>query len=141
MISGDASAHNLDGEFPDHTTRRERVLKAMKTGVNEVKMAFPMTPYFPSLGNNDLPGHYVLPGEGDSWYQDVLDIWEQSILCESCGLKTPTTTKSALRETFLKGGFYKVNLPGLRLLCSVLKLKCLHCFRPNCIISCDDGGN
>ena len=113
--SGDASAHNLDGEFPDHTTRRERVLKAMETATDEVKLAFPMLPFFPSLGNNDLPGHYVLPERGDSWYQDLLNFWEESILCESCELRQRTTTRRALRKTFLKGGYYKVNLPGLNI--------------------------
>ena len=111
-VKGDSAAHGLKEKFPDNTTERERVLKAIKTGADEIRIAFPTTPFFPSLGNNDLPGHYVLPEKGDSWYQDVLDIWEQQILCESCGVEQ-TTTKAELQKTFLKGGYYKVNLPGL----------------------------
>ena len=103
----------MDGEFPDKTSRRERVLAAAETVSKEVLLAFPTISYFPSIGNNDLPGHYVLPTPDDSWYSDLLEIWQDSILCVNCRkLKQRTTTKAALRRTFLKGGYYRAELPG-----------------------------
>lgn len=85
----------------------------MKVTSQAVRLNFPKIPYFPSIGNNDLPGHYVMPGENDTWYKDLLDIWRDGILCEHCNMTYRTTTAEKLNETFLYGGYYSVAIAGL----------------------------
>ena len=84
----------------------------MNTASKAVQAAFPKIPYFPSIGNNDLPGHYVMPTENDTWYSDLLNIWENAILCAHCNLSYVTTTSDELRKTFLYGGYYRVSIAG-----------------------------
>ena len=106
MLSGDTCAHQLT------TNRRQEALKIMNTASKAVQSTFPDTPYFPNIGNNDLPGHYVMPDENDTWYSDLLNIWEDAILCKHCKDHYQTTTAEELRQTFLYGGYYKVSIAG-----------------------------
>ena len=109
FIQGDTCAHQLT------TNRRQEALKIMNTTTKAVQSAFPHIPYFPSVGNNDLPGHYVMPGENDTWYSDLLNIWEEGILCKHCtDAPYPPTTAEALRQTFLYGGYYSVSIAGVK---------------------------
>ena len=85
----------------------------MNTTSQAVQSVFPDIPYFPSIGNTDLPGHYVMPGENDTWYSDLLNIWQDAILCKHCDISYQTTTADELRKTFLYGGYYKVSIAGL----------------------------
>lgn len=89
------------------------MLKIIKASNDEVSSAFPSIPYFPCIGNNDLPGHYVMPGYNDTWYSDLLDIWQDSILCRNCPHNYTPTTKDELRRTFLNGGYYNASVAGL----------------------------
>lgn len=110
LLTGDTSAHRTDRLFPNSTTRRKEVLKIIKASNDEVSSAFPSIPYFPCIGNNDLPGHYVMPGYNDTWYSDLLDIWQDSILCRNCPHNYTPTTKDELRRTFLNGGYYNASV-------------------------------
>ncbi|XP_028412957.1 sphingomyelinase phosphodiesterase D-like isoform X2 [Dendronephthya gigantea] len=104
MLSGDTCAHGIT------TNRRKNALGIMKITSQAVKLAFPDIPYFPSIGNNDLPGHYVMPTENDTWYSDLLEIWKDGILCTNCTRSYPTTSLDELQKTFLYGGYYKVSI-------------------------------
>ncbi len=93
--------------------RRTRALKTIKKTSEAVHSTFPDIPYFPSIGNNDLPRDYVLPDEhSTSWYSDLLNIWQEGILCKHCDMKYQTTTLKELRKTFLYGGYYSVSIAG-----------------------------
>ncbi|XP_028413417.1 acid sphingomyelinase-like phosphodiesterase 3a [Dendronephthya gigantea] len=50
-----------------------------------------------------------MPGEKDTWYSDVLNIWKDGILCTNCNMKYQTTSLDQLRKTFSYGGYYKVS--------------------------------
>ena len=105
----------------------------MNTTSKAVRSFFPSTPYFPSIGNNDLPGHYVMPRHNDTWYSDLLKIWQDAILCKDCKMKYETTTEDELRRTFLYGGYYRVSIAGLLLIYSFLQVDSLVRikFQPN----------
>ena len=77
-----------------------------------MQSVFPNIPYFPCVGNNDLPVDYVMPGENDSWYTDLLNKWKDGILCKNCNMKYRTTTLQDLRKTFSYGGYYSVSIAG-----------------------------
>lgn len=104
---GDSSAHGLTD---DHGS--PKVLKAMSMVASEAHKVFPDIPIFLAIGNNDLPGHYILPNNSD-WYKTVLSYWAPLILCSHCprSVEKPTTMEE-LAKTFLEGGYYKVNIAG-----------------------------
>lgn len=104
---GDSSAHGLTD---DHGS--PKVLKAMSMVASEAHKVFPDIPIFPAIGNNDLPGHYILPNNSD-WYKTVLSYWAPLVLCSHCprSVEKPTTMEE-LAKTFLEGGYYKVNIAG-----------------------------
>lgn len=104
---GDTSAHDIE------ENRRPVVLEIIGKASRAIRGAFPNKPYFPAIGNNDIPGHYVMPVANDTWYSDLLNIWQDGILCKHCNLDHPTTTEKELRDTFLYGGYYKVSIGGL----------------------------
>lgn len=105
-VLGDACAHRIN------VNRRAEILAILNITTSAVQSAFPNIPYFPSIGNNDLPGHYVMPGENDTWYSDILNIWQDAILCTYCNVKKNTTDVDQLRQTFLYGGYYRVSIAG-----------------------------
>ena len=88
------------------------VLKAMSLVSSKAHEVFPDIPVFPSFGNNDLPGHYILPNNTD-WYKTVLSYWAPLILCSDCpdAVKKPTTMDE-LTKTFLEGGYYSASIAG-----------------------------
>ena len=91
----------------------QQVLDNIATVSKQMSSRFPNIPIFPMIGNNDLPGHYVLPKAGDDWYQKVLSSWESLIMCSECpgSVKKPTT-QAILQESFLEGGYYNVSIAG-----------------------------
>jgi hypothetical protein len=97
--------------------RRAQILKAIKKISEETQSAFPSTPYFPIIGNNDLPDDYGAPDEDDTCYSDFLNVWQDAILCKHCNGKHQTTTLKELRKTFLYGGYYSVSIAGSLVAC------------------------
>ncbi len=108
LFPGDTSAHDL----PEHRSTRALRLKTIKKTSEAAQSTFPDIPYFPSIGNNDLPLDYVMPDEHSTWYSDLLNIWQDGILCKHCDMKYQTTTLKELRKTFLYGGYYSVSIAG-----------------------------
>ena len=75
--------------------------------------AFSKIPVFPLIGNNDLPGHYVLPNSTSDWYKTVLSHWAPLILCSACSSEVNRpTSMEVLQETFLEGGYYNASIGG-----------------------------
>ena len=107
FLLGDSSGHSLSD---DHGS--DNVLKSMSLVSTKMHEVFPDIPVFPALGNNDLPGDYILPNNSD-WYKTVLSYWAPLILCSECpdDVQMPTTME-ALKETFMDGGYYSVNVAG-----------------------------
>lgn len=103
--TGDSAAHGMTDTQGSH-----KVLQAMSLVSSKAHEAFPNIPIFPSFGNNDLPGHYILPNSSE-WYETVLSYWSPLILCSKCPPNvTKTTTQEKLKKTFLDGGYYSVNI-------------------------------
>lgn len=88
------------------------VLESMSLVSSNIHQVFPDIPVFPAFGNNDLPGHYILPNNS-AWYRTILSYWAPLILCSECQehVQKPTTIE-ALSKTFLDGGYYSVNIAG-----------------------------
>ena len=106
---GDLSAHDMTDDQGS-----PNVLKAIQTVSSKAHEVFPDIPIFPAFGNNDIPGHYVLPiNRSDPWYKTVLTYWAPLILCPGCpkDVQRPTTMDT-LKKTFLDGGYYSANIAG-----------------------------
>ena len=87
-----------------------KVLHAMSLVSSKAHEVFPDIPIFPCFGNNDLPGHYILPNSSE-WYETVLSYWSPLILCSKCPPNvTKTTSLEKLKKTFLNGGYYSANI-------------------------------
>eukprot|EP00795_Rhopilema_esculentum_P004337 gene4337-20546_t len=111
MFTGDQVAHAIGRDY-GNSTIMERVLNNMRAASNKIALAFSGIPIFPSFGNNDLPGDYVLPKDS-KFYEDVLAFWQPLVLCKNCSFKV--TTEEELKKTFLAGGYYKAAIPPLKL--------------------------
>ena len=122
LVPGDTSPHNLGKDT------RAKALKAILKTSEEIYSTFPDVPLFPCIGNNDLPRDYVMPDENDTLYSDLLDIWQDAILCKHCDRKYQTTTLKELRKTFLYGGYYSVSIVGGKM--TLLILNSLYWSRP-----------
>lgn len=105
-------AHRMEKGFVNGTVL-EHVMNTLNASSQIIKNVFPTTPVLPSMGNNDLPGDYVLP-KSDSFYKSLLEIWKPLIVCSKCTLKV--TTEEELTKTFLVGGYYKAELKGREIL-------------------------
>lgn len=107
FVTGDSAAHGLTDDQGS-----PNVLKAMSMVSSKAHEVFADIPIFPAFGNNDLPGHYILPNNSD-WYKTVLSYWAPLILCSECpeSVHRPTTLE-ALTKTFLDGGYYSVEIAG-----------------------------
>ena len=90
----------------------QRVLDNIAQVSNKTHLRFSDIPVFPVVGNNDLPGHYVLPNSTSDWYKKILTYWEPLIMCSGCPSSKKTTTQAELDKTFLEGGYYKVSIAG-----------------------------
>ena len=109
-VKGDFSAHNTDRPYFTNSTTPQRVLQNIGVAVDSIKQEFPLLPVFPLLGNNDLPGDYVLPVD-DTWYNETLALFAPLILCSGCpDNESKPTSMDVLRKTYLDGGYYSVNL-------------------------------
>ncbi|XP_015775401.1 PREDICTED: acid sphingomyelinase-like phosphodiesterase 3a [Acropora digitifera] len=105
LLTGDSAAHGMTDTQGSH-----KVLHAMSLVSSKAHEMFPEIPIFPCFGNNDLPGHYILPNSSE-WYETVLSYWSPLILCSKCPPNvTKTTTPEKLKKTFLNGGYYSANI-------------------------------
>ena len=105
--TGDQVAHKIGLDY-GNSTIMERVLNNMRAASNKISQAFSGIPIFPSFGNNDLPGDYIIPKDS-KFYEGVLAFWQPLILCKKCSFKV--TTEEELKMTFLAGGYYKASIP------------------------------
>lgn len=86
------------------------MLQNIGLAVNSIQKEFASVPVFPMLGNNDLPGHYILPVD-QTWYNETLALFAPLILCSGCPETVPKpTSMDILKKTYLDGGYYSVNL-------------------------------
>lgn len=86
------------------------MLQNIGLAVNSIQKEFASVPVFPMLGNNDLPGHYILPVD-QTWYNETLAVFAPLILCSGCPETVPKpTSMDILKKTYLDGGYYSVNL-------------------------------
>ena len=112
FLAGDMSCHKLDQGFSNGSTS-QRVFESISRGNQLILEHFSDIPVFPVFGNNDLPGHYVLPNSTSTWYQDVLKLWAPLITCSKCPSSVPRpTTMKILEKSFLEGGYYNASIAG-----------------------------
>lgn len=115
LLTGDSAAHGMTD-----TQGSPKVLHAMSLVSSKAHEMFPDIPIFPCFGNNDLPGHYILPNSSE-WYETVLSYWSPLILCSKCPPNvTKTTTPEKLKKTFLNGGYYSANIANKKMVVLVL---------------------
>ncbi|EDO46874.1 predicted protein [Nematostella vectensis] len=117
LITGDFNAHRTDESYFPHGSGRQRLLSSIKSITLEIHNAFPDLPVFPLFGNNDFQPHNTLPSnEQDQFYSQALDLFLPMILCDKCSPdRNRPTTQQELRETFVNGGYYKVDIAGGRM--------------------------
>lgn len=117
LLTGDFSGHRMWTQYAGP----QRVLDNIAYVSNQTHLRFSDIPVFPVVGNNDLPGHYVLPNSTSDWYKKLLSYWEPLILCSGCpgSVKQPTT-QAVLEKSFLEGGYYKVSIAGGKMVLLVL---------------------
>lgn len=109
LNAGDLSGHKMWTNY----SGPERVLDNIASVSGKIHSMFPNIPIFPLIGNNDLPGHYILPNSSNDWYQRLLAYWEPLILCSGCpGYAKNLTTKAVLQKSFLEGGYYNASIAG-----------------------------
>lgn len=107
--SGDLSGHRMWTNF----SGADKVLDNIAIVSSKVHSTFPKIPVFPVIGNNDLPGHYVLPNSTSDWYKKLLTFWSPLILCSGCpGYTRNLIRERVLQETFLEGGYYNTSIAG-----------------------------
>ncbi|RDD47884.1 Acid sphingomyelinase-like phosphodiesterase 3a [Trichoplax sp. H2] len=108
LVSGDFVCHRLyELSQPDLYRRVRDSITYTSTRLVE---AFPATPVFPAIGNNDMIGDYIIP-VNSQWYETIFSMWSALILCPFCPDRLrPITSFNAIRETFLQGGYYKVEI-------------------------------
>ena len=98
-IAGDFVVHGLCNSDPNHANwpKMKDVLLAITASVRK---QFPGVPIIPTMGNNDMLNHYKSPSEDQKamFYGDLYDIWFAN------------TSVSGVRDTFMQGGFYRVDL-------------------------------
>lgn len=113
LITGDLSGHKMWTNY----SGPERVLDNIASVSGKIHSMFPNIPIFPLIGNNDLPGHYILPNSSNDWYQRLLAYWEPLILCSGC----PGYAKNLnLQKSFLEGGYYNASIAGGKIALLVL---------------------
>lgn len=125
---GDLSGHKMWTDYAGPG----RVLDNIASVSKQMHSRFSKIPIFPMIGNNDLPGHYVLPNSSNDWYQRLLTSWAPLILCSDCpGDVHKPTTKAVLQESFLQGGYYNASIAGncLEFIISYLIQLCLVIIR------------
>ena len=93
----------VTGDFAGHGQQLD-----LKTMASKLKAKFPNKYVFPAFENSDLLEDHDVK----TWYARVLDIWSPLIRCQNCSWRSHTTPTPArrLRNTFLRGGYYKVSL-------------------------------
>ena len=110
VSAGDLSGHAMWTSYAGP----QRVLHNIAEVSSQIHYRFQNIPIFPMIGNNDLPGHYILPNSSNDWYQKLLSLWGPLILCPDCPgyAKSPTTQQAVLQESFLEGGYYNASIAG-----------------------------
>ncbi|XP_068676058.1 sphingomyelinase phosphodiesterase D-like isoform X2 [Montipora foliosa] len=116
-FTGDLSGHQMWTSYAGP----EKVLENIATVSSKIHSRFPKIPVFPLIGNNDLPGHYVLPNSTSDWYQKLLSYWHPLILCSGCPSYVQNTrSEQVLNRTFLEGGYYNTTIAGGKIVLLVL---------------------
>ena len=91
------------------------VLKAIQTVSSKAHEVFPDIPIFPAFGNNDIPGHYVLPiNRSDPWYvRDRVNLLGAADSLSWLPQRCPKAYYNGrAKKTFLDGGYYSANIAG-----------------------------
>ncbi len=100
IINGDTVAHYVAQDYGEQALEDTITLISQK-----IRAHFPKAVALPSIGNNDLKLHNNVPKEAEAlqYYRMLLHIWFRS------PANRRLITEEA-RDTFLRGGFYRVDL-------------------------------
>ena len=115
LYPGDFMAHQWQGKYDKLATRshlddprayRAFTTKAIRYLAEEFRRRFSHTPILPTLGNDDsYCGDYMIEPEGP-FLEMFARVWEP--------LLGQGVDAGAFRQTFLRGGYYTLPLPGLK---------------------------
>ena len=107
------SCHKLDQAWFSSGSASERVFDINSNGSQLISARFSDIPVFPIVGNNDLPGDYILPNATNNWYERLLKLWSTMITCSNCPSSVPRPTSLAvLEKSFIEGGYYNASIAG-----------------------------
>ncbi|MEW4486915.1 metallophosphoesterase [Thalassoglobus sp. JC818] len=115
LYPGDFLAHDWQAKYnalapqpiaEDAEAYRKFTQKTLRLIANEFQEAFPKTPVFATLGNDDsfCQDYWIQPG--GQFLTVFADIWQPLLL--------ETVDKTTFRETFHRWGAYAVDLPSLK---------------------------
>lgn len=113
IVNGDIVAHDHAAEATDNSSVIETKWNSSKDIMNIVffmmRSQYPDQLILPTIGNNDVKIHNQVPcsaEEATSYYGDMLELFFPATY-------TPTgMNRTAVNETFLKGGYYSYKIPN-----------------------------
>lgn len=106
LVSGDFTGHDISskrGQSGPNYPMLKSVISACFA--QYVDPSFPETIIIPAIGNNDAKFHYEFPTtdeESDDYYGFLYDLWWNQM-----GANTEYENKESVKETMMKGGFFR----------------------------------
>lgn len=121
FVTGDIVGHTFSQEPASNYSEKlyETLMEVHRNFSVLTAKYLPNTLVLPSFGNNDFKFHYQPPTSTDkkSFYETIFDFWFKNHPANSKLLNT-----DLIKSTFLKDGFYRVNLPQASANISVLAM-------------------
>lgn len=112
IITGDLSAHHTALPYGDETAEDTYpLLLATHSGITELMTAkFPDTLIVPAFGNNDSEYHdNPIPKDDAFFFYDyIFNLWFRTLPPNV--LQLSTVEKEAIYDTFINGGYYRIDL-------------------------------
>ena len=109
IVTGDITGHTYAQEYPVYNPVVYESLEQIYANFSQFLYKYlPNTLFIPTFGNNDFRYHYQSPTDDfkKEFYGKIFDMWFT---------KHPTNSKlmdlNLIRQTFMYGGYYRVNLP------------------------------
>jgi len=106
LVSGDFTGHDIAakrGKADENYIMLKSVISSCFA--QYIDPSFSKTIIIPTIGNNDAKFHYEFPQTGeeaDEYYGFLYDLWWNEI-----GANPEYSKKDEVKETFMKGGFYR----------------------------------
>ena len=125
IVTGDVVGHDFSQYYPSYDPALYETLKAVHANFSSLVAKYlPNTLFLPTFGNNDFKFHYMAPTPdyAQEYFSRIFDQWFT---------QNPTNKGlldlDLIKQTFMTGGYYRVNLPQSPSHISILALNSI-CF-------------